>query len=103
MQHEAFGGLWSFEVSFPLGFPSFFFFIHSCIIQCDTLTHACMAKRLHQNKLTYMTLLCEDHFIIHTRISKPRMKPTDVLKFCQSHINKVEKQKKNQIYFLSTF
>lgn len=53
-----------------------------------------MAKRLHQNKLTYMTLLCEDHFIIHTRISKPRMKPTDVLKFCQSHINKVEKQKK---------
>lgn len=88
---------------FLLVSPLFFFFIHSCIIQCDILTHACMAKRLHQNKLTYMTLLCEDHFIIHACISKPRMKPTDVLKFCQSHINKVEKQQKNQIYFFSTF
>lgn len=92
---------WSFFSSWFSLF--FFFFIHSCIIQCDTLTHACMAKRLHQNKLTYMTLLCEYHFIIHTCISKPRMKPTDVLKFCQSHINKVEKQQKNQIYFFSTF
>ena len=50
-----------------------------------------------------MTLLCEDHFIIHTCISKPRMKPTDVLKFCQSHINRVEKQKKIRSTFLVLF
>lgn len=31
------------------------------------------------------------------------MKPTDVLKFCQSHINKVEKQKKIRSTFLVLF